>query len=189
MRAVHVMGVISVVVLSATLASAEMTSGPQVGEPVGAFLVTKVTGNPDDGVADGKTLCYRCRMGKKPVVMVFSRSADEKFAKFLKKLEAELEEHADQQLTAFVNMIGTDTESLKKEAADFAAKNGITRIAFVVPEEAENGPEDFNIAPDAEITVVCYKGGTVKANHAVAKGGLNDDAIDAMVEASCNLVE
>ena len=59
MRAVHVMGVISVVVLSATLASAEMTSGPQVGEPVGAFLVTKVTGNPDDGVADGKTLCYR----------------------------------------------------------------------------------------------------------------------------------
>jgi hypothetical protein len=189
MRTVHVTGLVAAVVLSAAVVSAEMTSGPQVGESVGAFLVTKVTGNPDDGVADGKTLCYRCRLGSKPVVMVFARSADETFAKFLKKLEEELEEHADEQLMAFVNMIGTDAESLKKEAADFAAKHGIGRIAFVVPEEVENGPEDFKIAPDADLTVVCYKGGTVKANHAVAKGGLNDEMIDAMVEASCNLVD
>ena len=189
MRTVHVMGLVAAVVLSATIASAEMTSGPQVGDSVGAFLVTKVTGNPDDGVADGKTLCYRCRMGNKPVVMVFARSADEKFAKFLEQLEKELEEHADEQLTAFVNMIGTDPESLKKAAAEFAAKHDFKRIAFVVPEDAENGPEDFKIAPDADLTVVCYKGGEVKVNHAFAKGGLTDDKIDAIVEASCSLVE
>ena len=189
MRADHVTAMVAALVVTAAVASAEVTSGPQVVESVGAFLVTKVTGNPDDGVADGKTLCYRCRMGNKPVVMVFARSADEKFAKFLTKLEEELEEHADEQLTAFVNMIGTDAESLKKATADFAAKHDFKRIAFVVPEEVENGPEDFKIAPDADLTVVCYKGGTVKANHAVAKGGLNDDMIDAMVEASCNLVD
>lgn len=189
MRAFPGLSLAAALMLSAVVASAEVTSGPQVGEAVGAFLVTKVTGNPDDGVADGKTLCYRCRMGNKPVVMVFARSADETFAKFLGKLEEELEEHADEQLTAFVNMIGTDAESLKQAAADFAAKHDFKRIAFVVPEEAENGPEDFKIAPDADLTVVCYKGGTVKANHAVAKGGLDDDMIDAMVEASCKLVE
>jgi hypothetical protein len=189
MRTVHAMGLVVAMVVSAASVFAEVTSGPQVGDAVGAFLVTKVTGNPDDGVADGKTLCYRCRMGNKPVVMVFARSADETFAKFLKKLEGELEEHADEKLTAFVNMIGTDAESLKQAAADFAAKHDFKRIAFVVPEEVENGPEDFKIAPDADLTVVCYKGGTVKANHAVAKGGLNDDMIDAMVEASCNLVD
>ncbi len=170
-------------------ASAEVTSGPQVGEPVGAFTVTKVTGNPDDGVEDGKTLCYRCKMGQRPVVMVFARSADEKFAKMLKKLEEELEEHADEKLTAFVNMIGTDADSLKQAAADFVAKHDIKRIAFVVPTNVENGPDNMKIAPDADITVVCYKGGEVKANHAFAKDGLSDEKIEALVEASCDLVE
>jgi len=173
----------------AATASAEVTSGPKVGDMVGAFTVTKVTGNPDDGVADGKTLCYRCKMGQRPVVMVFARSADESFAKFLKKLEGELEEHADQKLTAFVNMIGTDAESLKKAAAEFVEKHDIKRVAFVVPEDIQHGPPEFKIAPDAEITVVCYKGGTVKANHAFAKGPLSDEKITALVEASCQLVE
>lgn len=190
MRAFQVTGVAMAMVLGlAVTASAEVTSGPQVGDMVGAFTVTKVTGNPDDGVADGKTLCYRCKMGQRPVVMVFARSADESFAKFLKKLEGELEEHADEKLTAFVNMVGTDAESLKKAAADFVAKNGIKRVAFVIPEDLENGPPEFKISPDADVTVVCYKGGTVKANHAFAKGGLSDEKIDALVEASCKLVD
>ena len=77
MRALCATGWMAAVVLGmAATASAEVTSGPQVGEPVGAFTVTKVTGNPDDGVEDGKTLCYRCKMGQRPVVMVFARSAD-----------------------------------------------------------------------------------------------------------------
>ena len=190
MRALRATGLTIAMVLGLTVAAnAEITSGPQVGDSVGAFTVTKVTGNPDDGVADGKTLCYRCRTKDRPVVMVFARSADEKFAKFLKKLEGELEEHADDKLTAFVNMVGTDAESLKKAAADFVAKHEIKRVAFVIPEDVENGPPEFKISPDADVTVVCYKGGTVKANHAFAKGGLSDEKIDALVEASCDLVD
>lgn len=179
----------AMVVLTAAVASAEVTSGPQVGERVGAFTVTKVTGNPEDGVDDGKKLCYRCKMGQRPVVMVFARSADEKLAKFLKKLEEEIAEHADTKLSAFVNMIGTDEEALKKAAADFVAKHGITRVAFVVPTQAKDGPENLKIAPDADLTVVCYKEGTVKANHAFAAGGLSEEKIDAIVHASCEMAE
>ena len=180
---------VAAVVLGAAVATAEVTSGPQVGETVGAFTVTKVTGNPDDGVADGRNLCYRCKMGQRPVVMVFARSADEKLAKLLKKIEEEVEEHQAEKLSSFVNMIGTDAESLKKAAADFVAKHEIKRVAFVIPEDVENGPPDFKIAPEADVTVVCYKGGEVKANHAFAKGGLSDEKVDAVVEASCKLVD
>jgi hypothetical protein len=190
MRAFCVTGVMTALVLGlATVASAELTSGPQAGETVGAFTVTKVTGNADDGVDDGKTLCYRCKMGKRPVVMVFARSTDASVAKLVEKLEAEIEEHADAKLSAFVNLIGTDAEALKKEAADFVAKHEITRVAFVVPEDFENGPPEFKIAPEADITVICYKGGEVKANHALAKGGLCCETIDAIVEDSEKLVE
>ena len=179
----------ALVLTTAMVACAEVTSGPQVGDSVGAFIVTKVTGNPDDGVDEGKTLCYRCKMGARPVVMVFARSADEKLAKLLKKIEEEVEEHQAEKLTSFVNMIGTDADSLKKAAADFVAKHGLKRIAFVVPDDAKDGPPDLKIAPDAEVTVICYKGGKVQANHAFAKGGLSDEKIDAVVAASCKLVE
>jgi len=174
---------------AACVARAEVKSGPQVGDPVGAFTVTKVTGNADDGVDDGRSLCYRCKMGQRPVVMVFARSADEKLAKLLKKIEEEVEEHQSEKLTSFVNMIGTDAEAMKKASAEFVKKHGLKRIAFVVPDDTKNGPPEFNIAPDADVTVVCYKGGTVKANHAFAKGGLTDATIDAVVAASCSLVE
>lgn len=181
--------VAAVVMLSAVVARAEVTSGPQVGERVGAFTVTKVAGNADDGVDAGKTLCYRCKMGNRPVVMVFARSADETLAKFLKKLEEEIAEHQETKLTAFVNMIGTDEESLKKDAAAFVASHGLTKVAFVVPTQSKDGPEDFKIAPDADLTVVCYREGEVKANHAFAAGGLNDASIDAIVAASCKMAE
>lgn len=179
----------AMVMAVAVVASAEVTSGPQVGEKVGAFEVTKIAGNPDDGVAEGRTLCYRCKMGGRPVVMVFARTADEKLAKLLKKIEEEIEEHQTEKLAGFVNMIGAEPESLKKAAAEFATKHGIKRIAFVVPEDAKDGPPDLKIAPDADVTVICYKGGMVQANHAFAKGGLSDDTIAAVAEASCKMVE
>ncbi len=149
----------------------------------------EVTSGPQDGVEDGKSLCYRCKMGARPVVMVFARTADPKLAKLLKKIEEEVEEHQADKLTSFVNMIGGDADSLKKQAAEFVKANDLKRIAFVVPEDAKNGPEDFKIASDADVTVVCYKGGKVVTNHAFSKGQLDDAKIDAVVKASCALVE
>jgi hypothetical protein len=180
---------VAMVAATTVVASAEVTSGPQVGDRVGAFTVTKVAGNPDDGVTDGKNLCYRCRTGNKPVVMVFARTADAKLAKLVKKIDEEVEEHADDKLTSFVNMIGSDAESLKKAAAEFVTKHEIKRVAFVVPDDTQNGPPDFKIAPDADVTVVCYKEGKVVANHAFAAGGLTDEKVDAVAKASCALVE
>ena len=189
MRFASMLLVCAGLVAAATSAQAELTSGPQPGESVGAFIVTKVGGNAEDGVADGKALCYRCKMGARPVVMVFARSGDASLAKLVKKIEAEVAEHEDEKLTSFVNMIGADVDSLKSAAAKFVKSNGVERVAFVVPDEASNGPEDFKISPDADVTVVCYKNGTVVANHAFAKGELTDEKIGAVADAACSLVE
>ena len=100
-----------------------------------------------------------------------------------------MEEHQDEKLMSFVNMLGTDLESIKKSTEEFVEKNGFKQIAFVVPEDSKDGPPDFKIAPDADVTIVCYKAGTVVANHALAAGQLTDDKIKAIVAASCKLVE
>ena len=178
-----------ILVASASYSLADIVSGPQPGDRVGAFTVTKAAGNPSDGVENGKSLCYRCRMGNKPVVMIFARTADKPLAKLINELEGEIEEHEDAQLSSFVNMIGADNDSLKTAATKFVKDNNIQRVAFVVPEDSKNGPDDFKISPEADMTVVCYKGGQVVTSHALKKGELDDGKISAIVESACNLVD
>jgi len=43
------------------------------------------------------------------------------------------------------------------------------------------GPEGYNVARDADVTVVLYRERTVKANHAIKKGELKDTGIKAVV--------
>jgi len=59
----------------------EIKSGLQEGAAIGAFDVTKVAGAEDDGVAVDDNLCYRCKNGARPQVMVFTRSSDEQVVK------------------------------------------------------------------------------------------------------------
>ena len=66
--------------------------------------------------------------------------------------------------------MGEDREALEAEATAFAADNEITRVPITVPVEHENGPANFGINPDAEVSVMIYVGLKVKANHAFAEG-------------------
>ena len=174
---------------TASYCIADLVSCPQPGDGVGAFTVTKAAGNPSDGVEDGKRLCYRCRMGSRPVVMIFARTADQPLAKLVNELEGEIKEHADAELCSFVNMIGGDSDSLKNTATKFVKDNCIQNVAFVVPEDSQNGPDNLKISPEADLTVVCYKSSKVVSSHALKKGELDDGKINTIVEAACGLVE
>lgn len=149
-------------------ASDGLKSGPQCGDSLGAFYVTKVAGAEDDGVAEGKNLCYRCRNGARPQVIVFTRSTDAKVMKLVKRLDKAVADNESGQLRVFVNVLGEDKEDLsdtcKKLAADTQAKN----VPFVVPNEFENGPDNYGINAKADVTVLLASDLGVKATHAFA---------------------
>ena len=46
----------------------------------------------------------------------------------------------------------------------------------------KNGPVDFKLAPNAEISIMFYVEGVVKANHAFAPEELDDQGIEAMLD-------
>ncbi len=171
MRVLTTFGLAIALAASAVVARAaeskDLKSGPQVGEEVGAFEVVKAAGNPHDGVKVGEELCYRCKLGSRPVVMVFARTPDEKLAKLIKELDKVVADHSDQKMGAFVNLIGHKEEAAKKAAEKLAEKAGASNIAIVVPKDQPNGPEDYKINPKAEVTVLIYKEGKVAANHAL----------------------
>lgn len=148
------------------LSAAETKSGLQCGEQIGAFYVTKLAGAKDDGVEVGKNLCYRCKNGARPQVMIFTRSSDEKVVKLIQELDAAVAKNSGKQLRAFVNYLGTEQASAKADAEKLATASKAKNVPFVLPNEFENGPDDYGINPKAEVTIIMAEGGTVKANHA-----------------------
>lgn len=176
-----VVALASVVTLNAEEAATKaLKSGPQKGDSIGAFNVTKLCGAEKDGVDVGKNLCYRCRNGSKPQVMVFTRSTDPKVAELVKKLDGAIAKHEDAALRAFVNVMGEDKDDITETAKKFAAKTGAKHIPFVIPNEFENGPDNYGINAKAEITVVMAAKKGVLANHSFASAkDLNVDAVIA----------
>jgi hypothetical protein len=167
----------------ATLGAAELLkSGPQVGDSVGAFQVVKAAGAEGDGVAVGDQLCYRCKMGNRPMVMIFAHKADESLAKLAKKVDAVVAENSSKKMGSFVNLLGDKSEELKAEGAKFVQDNGIKHIAIVVPKDQPNGPADYSLSDKAEVTVLIYRQGTVVANFAIPAGGLTDETIKEIVD-------
>ena len=161
--------------------AAELTSGLQPGDLVGAFDVEKCGGAVNDGKEVGANFCYRCMLGNKPVVMVFSRQSDASLGQLAKALDKHVAENSDQKLSSFINLVGSDPDELKSKAKSFAADNGLENVALVVPDENQNGPEEFKINPDAEVTVTIYRNGKVEASHAIAAGGLTAKQIKSII--------
>ncbi len=160
--------------------AADLKSGLQSGEAIGAFDVTKVAGAESDGVETGKTLCYRCRNGGRPQVMVFTRSADGKVVELVKALDSELKQYGEEKkLRAFVNLLSDSKDTASEQAKKLCAESKAENVPFVVPNEFENGPEDYGINAKAEVTVIVANSGKVVANYAV--GSANELDVKAIV--------
>ena len=148
---------------------ADLKSGPQVGSTLpGPFEPLNLNG-PDAGDES----CLFCKFGNSPVVMVFASKPSEK----LQKLVAELEKAA----TAATGEIGaclvvTDpsvgTQKALKTFAD-DAKLKTTIVAVIAAEKLK----DYELAKDAEVTVLIYSKRVVRTNHAFKSGELTDKAI------------
>lgn len=145
----------------------EVESGLKQGASIGAFYVTKACGAEDDGVSTGQNLCYRCKNGARPQVMVFTRSTDDNVVKLIQGLDKQLQKHEDKQLRAFVNMLGDSKEAAGDEVKKLAEQTKAKRVPFVVPNEFENGPDNYGLNPDAAVTVLLANNSKVVANYAV----------------------
>ena len=156
---------------------------------MGPFEVEKCGGAVNDGQEVGANFCYRCMLGSKPVVMVFARKADPALARLVKELDKAVAANSNQRLSSFVNLIGKDPAELKAQAKKFAAQNKVENVALVVPEDNENGPPEFNINPEAEVTVILYREQKVEANHSLAPGKLDKQSIQSILDDTSKILK
>ncbi|GIW99178.1 MAG: hypothetical protein KatS3mg111_2511 [Pirellulaceae bacterium] len=149
-------------------AAARVAPKLKKGDALGAFYVTKCAGAESDQVPVGENLCYRCKNGARPQVIVFTRSTDPIVIRLAKRLDAAVNQHEDQQLRAFISVLGESKEQAEAEAKKLAAQAGVEQIPFVVPNDVQQGPENYGLNPKAAITIVIGNENQVVATYAVA---------------------
>jgi hypothetical protein len=154
--------------------AAEIKSGPQAGEKVpGPFTPLNI-----NGPTAGEKQCLFCRQGDNPTVAVFARTADCPCAeKLIKKLEETVTANAKSGLGSYVVFL-SDSDKLEGDLKKMVEKAGLKHVVLSI--DSPKGPEKYNIAKDADITVLVYNERKVVANHSFEKGKMTDKDIDAI---------
>jgi hypothetical protein len=156
------------------LASGTATSGPQVKEKVpGAFLPLNVNGSEA-----GTKSCLYCRNGTNPVVMIFARETTPQLVTLLKRVDAATLAHGNESLGSCA-IFCSDAAGLPGQLAQLAKQSHLNQI--ILATFAASGPPRYKIAPDADVTVLLYTHGTVKANHSFKRGELGAGNIDTIM--------
>lgn len=172
------------------IAEEKLTSGIAVGEFVVGFESTKCGGATGDGVKTGSELCYVCKYEERPVVLIFARTAGPGLARLVQQLDALIPKHKKKQLAGIVTLIGAEATVLQKRAKQFALRSKISHVPVLVPlTKTVNGPKDFQLSTKADVTVLMYVAGTVKANFALSAKSLTQKNVKRILADVSKIVQ
>ena len=146
--------------------------GLKKGDTAGIFYVTKIAGAENDGVAKGQELCYRCRYGSSPIVMVFTRNGSSNVQKLVQQLDQTVHQNADLRMKGIVTFIGSDVAVVKESANIFAEQTTTKHVPIVVAKDTESGPENYKL-DDSEVTIVVANDSQIVATYRFQAAKLN----------------
>jgi len=116
--------------------------------------------------------------GGNPVAMIFAREVSAPLTSLVKKIDAANIENKKKKMGSFVVFL-SDKEGLKDELSKLAKTESLKHTVLSLDNPA--GPKGYEVAKEADVTVVLYTNRKVVANHAFRKGELNEKAIDRIM--------
>jgi hypothetical protein len=119
-------------------------------------------------------------LGARPVVFIVARTPDRALTMLVKKMDDLVVLQQDKKLAAVVNFLGEVNDETNGKIKEFGKELDLKKVPLAVTTEAE--PLKINDA--AEVTVMIYRGKTVKANYALAKDRLDQKTIEAIINST-----
>ena len=155
--------------------NASLKSGPQVGENgrPQPFLPLNI-----NGPTPNEKQCLVCRNGNNPVAMIFARDTNDTLVKLIKQLDAETVKNSDRKMGSFA-IFCNDAEGLEAKLKNLAKQEKLHQFTLAI--DTPTGPAPYNIAKDADVTVVLYTKSKVVANFAFKKGEMNDGDVQTIL--------
>jgi hypothetical protein len=111
------------------------------------------------------------------VVCVFARKTSEPLASLVKQIDQKIGENAS--LKSFVVIMTKDGEQTREALKKLATDAGVKKIPLTMIGEID-GPPDYEISRDSDVTVLMWKQHSVKVNHGF-KGELTEKDIETIV--------
>ena len=127
------------------------------GDSVGVFYVTKIAGAKRDGVKVGQRLCYRCRYGTRPMVMVFVRRTGESLPDLVRYLDQTVSENQNTKLKGLVTLLGKDVDDLKATAIALLESTSVEEIPIAIASEQGVRANQYQLPEEADITIIVAK--------------------------------
>jgi hypothetical protein len=160
-----------------------LKSGLQVGEKVPTFYVRAIT-----GPLQSRSVCYVCRNGDRPVVMVLVREVTPELKKLLKGIDELVDAHRAEGLRSFGVFVARDSKALLPAVQTLAFEEKL-HLPLTISAASIEGAAGQNLHPDAELTVILYRDQKVTANFAYRAGELTADEIARVLTAVGRLAE
>ena len=111
--------------------------------------------------------------------MIFAREINDHLTSLVKKVDA-INKDQGKKMGSFVVILG-DEEGTEKKLKDLAEKQKLEKTILTTFAK-QDGPENYEIAKDADVTVICYKSKTVKTNRAFKKGEFKAADVDKIIK-------
>ena len=111
--------------------------------------------------------------------MIFAREISDNLTSLVKKIDAATVNNSKAHMGSFVTFLN-DEEGFTKKLKELAKKEGLKECVLSVVDN-KAGPAGYDVAKDADITVVLYNRRKVQSNHAFRRGELTPQAIDRIV--------
>ena len=147
---------------AARVEAEELQPGLAIGTTLLPFNVKDCT-----GPAAGKTLCYFCRYGKRPVAAIFTRELNDDVVNLIKKTDDAVERHRDARLAAFVVYLQKDTAKAEQQLKQLAKTKRLLHTPLtILKESSENLRIKYGIAPNAAVTVMSWRDLQVRSSQA-----------------------
>ncbi|MCH8828634.1 MAG: hypothetical protein IID45_03550 [Planctomycetes bacterium] len=150
-------------------------SGRKIGEFVPSFYARAVT-----GPLRNKSVCYVCRSGGRPVVMLLLRRIDPELKPLLQELSRLVDRHRAAGLKGFVVLLSRDSIKATSAVQTFSFNHKIT-IPLMVSGEGVGSVECQNIHAEAAVTIVLYRRRRVVCKFAFRVGELNAKQTRAVI--------
>jgi len=143
-----------------------LKSGPKVGTYMPSFYTRAVT-----GPLMNKSVCYVCRNGQRPVVLLLMRRVHPELKPLLKRLDRLINDNRANGLRGFGVLINSDSTKAISAVQTFAFNHKIT-LPLTVAGESIAAEGHQNVPDNAALTVVLYRRRKVVATYPFRAGEL-----------------
>ena len=122
------------------------------------------------------------------MVTVFTRKITDDLASLVKEIDNTVNKNSSQNMKAFVVYLGDDPAAAEKKLQAMAKEHKITKTPLTVF-QTEEGPPNYRISRDADVTVLMWSSRNVKANVAFGKKTLTKADIQKVVKSTAKILK